>query len=375
MSAITVMMVAMVLVIGGILAITPSLTPQTECFAVTVPPYAQDDSRIRSLKSTYVRATLGVAVVCALVFALIGWNVDPSDNAGLFNAAAVVSTCVPLVASLALMLWCRSRVRAIKQEEGWSATTSQAAAVIGADDTAQPLSLLWDLLYLPVIAGIVIAGVMLYDRYPEQVPMHVGFDGTVTDYASKSLGTALFPALIAALLALCLAFAHWSILRSKRPVDPAAPATSAYAYGVFSRVQSIILLISGLILCTVIGVCFHLSALGIISLAASGIIVAVAGFGFAFAELWASIVLGQSGSKLAAELRTSDELAKDDDARWPLGIFYFNPSDPSIIVPKRFGVGWTMNVARPATWALFAGLIVLILAFLWATYAMTGVMP
>jgi uncharacterized membrane protein len=32
------------------------------------------------------------------------------------------------------------------------------------------------------------------------------------------------------------------------------------------------------------------------------------------------------------------------DERWKLGAFYFNPSDPSILVETRFGVGWTVNL-------------------------------
>ncbi|KPL01488.1 MAG: hypothetical protein AMK75_04685 [Planctomycetes bacterium SM23_65] len=32
------------------------------------------------------------------------------------------------------------------------------------------------------------------------------------------------------------------------------------------------------------------------------------------------------------------------DARWKFGMFYFNPSDPSVLVEKRFGVGWTVNL-------------------------------
>ena len=375
MSAFVVLMVSMVLVLGGLLALTPSLVPQTECFAVTVPPSAQNDQRIRSLKSVYARVTLCITIACAVLLALATRGLAAQKNVGLLSAFVVVFTCIPLVASLALMLWCRARVRAIKQEEGWSATHSQAAAVIGADDSAKPLSMLWDLLYIPLVAAIAIAGVMLLDQYPSQVPMHVGIDGTVTDYVPKSLGVALFPALVAAFFASALTFAHWSILRSKRPIDPASPATSALAYGTFERVQSIILLAGGLVLCATMGASFHLTALGALSLEVSGMLVGVAGFGFALAELWAALVLGQSGARLAAELRTSDELANDDDAHWPLGIFYFNPNDPSIVVPKRFGVGWTFNVARPAAWALFVGFVALVFAFTWAIYTITGVRP
>ncbi|RYQ26433.1 hypothetical protein PG2029B_1029 [Bifidobacterium pseudolongum subsp. globosum] len=45
-------------------------------------------------------------------------------------------------------------------------------------------------------------------------------------------------------------------------------------------------------------------------------------------------------------------MPSDDDAHWKLGVFYANHDDASVFVPKRFGIGWTVNIARPATWAL-----------------------
>ena len=37
----------------------------------------------------------------------------------------------------------------------------------------------------------------------------------------------------------------------------------------------------------------------------------------------------------------------NDDQYWKAGLFYFNKNDPSIFVEKRFGVGWTINLANP----------------------------
>jgi uncharacterized membrane protein len=44
------------------------------------------------------------------------------------------------------------------------------------------------------------------------------------------------------------------------------------------------------------------------------------------------------------------------DARWVGGIFYFNREDPSLIVEKRFGVGYTLNFAHPAAWVIIGAL-------------------
>ena len=53
-------------------------------------------------------------------------------------------------------------------------------------------------------------------------------------------------------------------------------------------------------------------------------------------------------------------MGADDDVHWLLGTIYCNPQDPSIFVPKRFGIGWTSNIARWESWALVAALVALV---------------
>jgi len=53
----------------------------------------------------------------------------------------------------------------------------------------------------------------------------------------------------------------------------------------------------------------------------------------------------------------SDRVSPDDDHFWKLGMIYFNPQDPSILVNKRFGIGRTLNFGNPISWVLFLALI------------------
>ena len=39
------------------------------------------------------------------------------------------------------------------------------------------------------------------------------------------------------------------------------------------------------------------------------------------------------------------------DAAWS-GSFYSNPNDPALLVPKRFGMGYTLNFGNPGSWAV-----------------------
>lgn len=42
------------------------------------------------------------------------------------------------------------------------------------------------------------------------------------------------------------------------------------------------------------------------------------------------------------------------DACWKFGAVYYNPADPSIFIPKRFGIGYTVNFANIRSWILLA---------------------
>lgn len=44
------------------------------------------------------------------------------------------------------------------------------------------------------------------------------------------------------------------------------------------------------------------------------------------------------------------------------GGIYFNPDDPSLFVPKKYGIGWTLNFGKPMGWIVMATLIVIPIA-------------
>ena len=57
---------------------------------------------------------------------------------------------------------------------------------------------------------------------------------------------------------------------------------------------------------------------------------------------------------------------RDDDRYWYGGFFYNNPDDPAMFVPKRYGLGWTVNFGNPKGRLFFIGtlLIPLVIALI-----------
>ena len=65
-----------------------------------------------------------------------------------------------------------------------------------------------------------------------------------------------------------------------------------------------------------------------------------------------------------ADHRRTDAVFHDDDRYWSAGVFYHNPDDPALFVPKRFGLGWTLNFGHPQAKLVLIGMLVLLLVLL-----------
>lgn len=363
---VVVMMFVLTLVVGTTLALTPHLTPSTECFAVTVPQGARDQEPLAGYLRTYTRVSVAVGIACALVWPLayalgILGPIDASGSDAL-SWLIVATTLVPIATAFALMLRFRKLVQAHKAAQGWHATGTNAVAFVGPEEFPRPLPLWVNLAYLPLVAAMAAFAIAHYSDFPARIPMRFNLGGTVVYSTNKSLATVLFPVYLTAFLGIVFTISHLGILRSKKPIDPNAPASSALAYGCFARTQSIALFVGGILLSATMGVTFFANTLGVLSTEATLAVIMFAAIAFAAAMLVVSWRLGQVGARVTAAPHTGS-MPADNDEYWPLGMMYFNANDPSIVVPKRFGVGWTLNLARPGAWAIVAALALLIAGF------------
>ncbi len=350
--------VALVPLTGIMTIVTPFLMRRGEVFAVTVPDTAAHDPYLRRLKRCYALIMSALTAVLTAVGAFGAFTGD----AGLALAVLCVGMLLLCVGSYGLMLYFREKVQSYKKEQGWQASARESVAVVGDAPVPRAVSLKWNLLYLPVIAVTLAIGAVGYAQMPDLIPQHMNFQGEVTEYMEKTPFTILVPALIVAFVAACMAFAHWTILRSKRPSNPSAPATSALAYGMFARAQSILLVAGGLAL-SLLGPVMELSFIGVIGLGQAGVFVVALALVIVVGSIVISLVYGQGGSRVFSRMAASERLLADDDEHWKLGVFYYNPDDASLFLPERFGIGWTMNWARPAVWAIMLAGLVLTVAF------------
>ncbi len=366
-----VFLIAIVLFSGAILAATPWFMKKNECFAVTIPESAQADVRFLAFRKRYAAAVLVVTLICSVALGVVsnvvlGKMSSATDAASLnaiLAAAIVAAATIPLIASFALMLHYRKRVKAIKREEGWKAERDEAVALIGFEEAPAPPSLAWNVVYVPIVLITLALGLALYPSTPDLVPTHIDFAGNVNQWTPKGPALIAFPLLVEVFMAACFIFSHWMTIRSKEDVDPARPAISAYAYGAFARAACILLLVGGSVLTAVLGIVMILMMTEFLSMLVTMVLIIVATLVFVGATIAFSIVYGQSGSRLVKRLEENGDIIADNDEHWKAGIFYWNKGDASLILPKRFGVGWTMNWARPAAWVIVGGITLASIAF------------
>ncbi|MEG2200932.1 MAG: DUF1648 domain-containing protein [Raoultibacter sp.] len=366
-TALLLMFLVTIFLVGALTALTPWLMKKRECFAVTIPQAYARDARLRRFKLHYsIISVVAALVLAGIIAALFAGGLE---ELGLI--ALVIGVFAQMGLSFALMLYYRRRVQAIKRDQGWVVELQESAALIGEASLPKVISLKWNLLYIPLLIITAAIGLVGYDSLPDMVPMHVGLDGQVNDWAPKGLGVVLFPVAIQLFFVVCFVFCHWTMLRSKKAVDPEAPASTALAYGLFARAQSIFLLAAGLLMCAAM-ILIPLSFLGLITLVQAAGVIVILLVPVLVGAIVVSVVYGQSGARAIKHFNDADELLFDDDAQWKLGVFYYNPADPNLFLPERFGIGWTCNLARPAVWALIIGGGVLTVGFIVAITLMLG---
>ena len=364
-------LIAIVFLSGALLAATPWFMKKGECFAVTIPESAQADERFLAFRKRYAAAVLAVTLICAVALGAVsnvalgkmGSAADFDSLNAILVAAIVVATTVPLVVSFALMLHYRKRVEAIKREEGWKAERDEAVALIGFEEAPVPPSLAWNVMYVPIVLITLAIGLALYPSTPDLVPTNFDFAGNVNQWTPKGPALIAFPLLFEVFMAVCFIFSHWMTIRSKKDIDPARPAISAYAYGAFARAECILLLVGGSVLTAVLGIVMILMMTEILSMLVTIALIIVATLILVGATIAISVVYGQSGSRLVKRLEENGDIIADNDEHWKAGIFYWNKDDASLFLPKRFGVGWTMNWARPAAWLIVGGFTLVSIAF------------
>lgn len=340
--------------IALIVTLTPFLTRRTESFGVTITEEAHAHPINKQYRKQYaiVMGIFGALFTSSIIILLFTLEEHSWAIALPIHLLAIIFI------SFIVYLTYHFKVKKLKQEHGWSGPVQLQRVVIDTSFHTQKVvhSAWWFLPQGLIMLVTLLIGILQYDRFPDLIPLNYDLTGNVTHYAEKSYSTVLWPVAIQAMMIMIMVFAHVAILRSKQQVDAANPKASLKRNIIFRRRWSAFLfvlgfLISVLFLTTQLAILYTMKPMivMIISLSITGITLVYA--------IWLSIITGQGGSRIKIDGEPAANIVSgqtniDDDKYWKLGQFYFNRDDPSYFVEKRFGVGWTINLARPLAWII-----------------------
>jgi uncharacterized membrane protein len=320
-------------VLGGLMCAGPGVTRPTVPFGVRVPADHAGAPVIRRERDTYVRYAAAIAA-CATAAVFLSWG------HGSWWLARII-LLLELAADLVCYGRAHHRITSAKQAGRWFA--GQRPAVVA--DTRwrtepEPFPVRWLIPALAVIAATVSLRVM-YGPPAARGPAG-GF--------AVVIGQAYVIVLWTGLMLL--------IYRSRPDLDPADPARSLHQYrrllGVYARALFVMLALADVSLllhaCQVWRVTQLPTSVVLLPFVV-GLLVLIGTALRAGRERAAAEVSG------LARARAAGVTARDDDRWWKAGLIYVNRDDPAIMVPARFGTGWTFNLGSRSAWLVVTGIV------------------
>lgn len=328
---------ATILVLIGLFAMSaqghflPQFTRPDVFFGVTVEPAFRTSDAARRILRGY-RIALWCSAIGAAAFLWV------FHRAGVAFLMYAIGACIAQVAShRRALIHATARSTAIEVD-------------LSAPKEHIPGGLLAALLPLVALIGLGLWAVPHLDRLPDRLAVHWGFNGPnrwVITSPRAIIGLLAMHAFVCLLLtAAAFGVLHWS-----RRVSLSGP--SAAAERQFRRRFLLLILITEYF--TILPPAFSLLQAPALAMEVWSVALLVT-----IVSFLSSLMLAGQGGARQTRLRGRPIGDRTADARWIGGLIYFNPADPALLVEKRMGIGWTMNVGNPRSWVPLIAVAVIV---------------
>jgi uncharacterized membrane protein len=329
-----------IFLLGYINFIMPSLTPRSVQFGVRIPPERIADRSYLSIRKRFrahVVATSGIVLVSSLIVSII------TGSAG-FSTLFIL---VEILTMWLVYLDARKLLRRVKISEKWTEGYIQKIpAVLTPERPATVRILLYFVMPLTVIAFTTIIAMREYPYLHAILP--VKFSGAdPVAFAHKTVQLVLMPVYSQLIFLGIYSILVFALCRVK--VVPEYPDLNRslevqrhyrlgviFALSVLLTMVEVDIMLSGMAEWQIVpGIFTEFSVVPSVV----GLILVVA-----IVSRMRYRFPGQMNVESAAPRRVMN---RDDDSFWKAGMIYYNRDDPSVIVPKRFGIGYTVNYGNP----------------------------
>ena len=322
----------------------PRLSRPDILFAVTVPgAFASSGDAAAVVRRYRAVVWLSTLVVAGVLVA------SPARS----GRAAFVGMHIAIV--LGAWVWANRRVRPHAAIE-----PAVRVATVAPRDTHLPGGALFAAGPLIVLTAAALFLWLNWDLIPDRVPSRWSVEGTPTGFRTKGVSGVYTGLTIGAVVVSMMLAMAWAIVARTRQV--AIDGAAAAGERRFKGVSALQLLCSayataGLSAAFSVGpVIRGTDRLPPFILVLLGAAVALSS-GFVLVMVW----LGQGGQRaVAPDARDGIHGDATPDAAWKGGFLYYNPNDPALVVEKRMGIGWTLNMANRWSWLIVGAAVLAI---------------
>ena len=345
--------VAALLVLGFIM---PFLQNETIVFGVRIPAGQTKILLVEQLKKHYRQTYLAVMIPFSI---LLLFSLYYSYNKSVFTLGIILQV---LITTYIYALYNHKMMVVKSSLNNENVQPAEQAVLIDTKfrEGKYMVPFVWFIPSLLVIMSCILIIEKNYNKIPAFIPTRFNFSGHAIQYTAKTGFSVYLIPVISIVVLFIFACIYFVIKRAKQQVSSNFPERAKLQDRKFRYLWSIYIVITAFIL-TAHFALMSLQADSLIFLSnklfsAITILVPII---MLIGALVLAIKAGQSGNRLkfnTGEKEMNINVA-DDTVYWKFGMFYYNPDDPAIFVPKRIGVGWTLNFGHPASFILIIALL------------------
>lgn len=338
----------------------PYAIPKLVQFGVRIPPSRENDESIKRMRADYHKGLLLGNVPIFLLSVVLPSIVHAYDY-------TIFSMVFVLVFAYLNYFRINRKLRILKEREGWFKDVQESVSVTYPYEEKRRRRYGSYLSILPSVIIIIVTiyiGITVYPNLPALFPTHFGANGQPDQYSQKSIATAFLLVFFQIGITAMMVVIGYAITRTKQEIEVSRPSASFEQQETFKTYTRDSLYLFQ----AIVNISMLSSSLNMWEILPAGsvlIFTLLPIFVGTTALVVFMLFIGQMGSNIKTQVPIKEKggenklVNKDDDKYWIGGALYYNRNDPSILVGKRFGVGWTFNFAHPATWTIFSAIIAL----------------
>lgn len=317
-------------------------------FSVFVPESETDNGAIASVKAQYRKQILMLTIAVALLFIVI--YLFASHSAALLSF--VILLHVLIIGAIIIYKSAHDHLKAVKLSEDWM----KDIKVVKATDTrlmteSSPLPNVLFMMQLIAFIAAFIFVALNYDKIPETIATHWNFEGVADDFSQKNFLSVFSPGLLGLAILLSLWASSKGTSFFNTTVNPAVKDASINFIKNSKLINSMMIHLISFTMTLLFILIFIRPAVYKDNYLPNGIMMMLIGMLLLITVACIYLQISED-KKYRQAIATTDKAPYYNESHYIFGLFYYNPDDMNVWVPKLSEIGMTLNMARPMSWLI-----------------------